>query len=147
MADKTTGMIDGILSKVEAAMAADPDVRHATGPVTAHMRRLLGACEVTRLGEGDGADEYTVRLVEAYVGFVAAPWSEVYGSNADYCASNALRAIAGHRIRLRERADADGILHEVRVGIHTTALEPRHSFWVLSKAGVPISRKKFLVRS
>lgn len=134
-----------IIGRVAGAMASDPDVSHVTDAVASHMRRLLDACEITPIGNEE-EDEYTSRLVDAYIGFVAAPANDVYGSNADYCAGNALRSVSGYRIRLCETPEADEILHEIRVGIHATAREPRRSFWELSKAGVPISRKKFLIR-
>lgn len=144
---KTTGkMTEEITSKAYAAMATDCDVSHVATHITSHLARLLSACEVSEKEDGEGRDEYTVHLVDAYIGFVAAPSCEVYGSNADYCSMNAMTGIGGYKVRLTETAEADEILHEIRVGIHATALNPWREFGVLSRAGIPISRKKFLVR-
>lgn len=145
MTDTTTKMTEEITNGTYAAMMADCDVSHASGAIARHMRRLADACDIAPRKAGE-RDEYTASLVDAYIGFVAAPANDIYGSNADYCASNAMTGVGGYRLRLRETAEADEILHEIRVGIHATALEPRRSFWVLSKAGVPISRKKFLAK-
>ena len=130
--------LDDILQKTMRLMREDCDVSHASLAICDGLAALLEVCDVERIEQ---EDPYTRALVDAYVGFVVAHKHGVHGSNADYCATNATSGISGYRIRLRDPPDADALLHDLRVGIHANGLNPRRSFGVLSRAGVPIGRK------
>ena len=140
----TSKVNEAIINKAYEAMVGDGDVGYAADTIARHLRRLLDACEISEKSNGEGRDEYTIHLVDAYIGLVAAPSHEIYGSAADYCAQNALSGFRGYKVRLTETAEADEILHEIRVGIYTVALEPRRMFGAISRSGIPIGRKKFL---
>lgn len=133
-------IVGNILRNTTFNMLADCDVRQATDAIVCGMERLLAECDVEELPAGE-ADEYTRELVDAYIGFVAAWSAEIGGSDADYCADNATLATVGYRLRLRETAGADEILHEMRVGFHRSALNPGRMFGRMSRAGIPIGRK------
>jgi len=131
-------LADEIVSKTMANMLRDCDVRNLAHAVCDGMEELLASCEIQTT---DGEDAYTDALVDAYIGFAVAPRWEACGSLANYCATNAVRATCGYRLRLHDDANADELLHGIRVGIHATGLNPRRSFGTLARAGVPIGRK------
>ena len=129
---------EAILTATYTEMVKDPDVGEFAGSVADGMGRLLSVCDVE---ESDGErDGYTSNLVGKFVVFVLCPSVGLGGSLADYCASNAHRATRGYRLRLMDNAEANEILHEMRVGFHAYALEPRRMFGEASSAGIPIGR-------
>lgn len=127
--------------RIRSEVSRDFDVSHAAGAIAGSMSRLLGQCDIEELPDG-GSDDYTTALVDQYVTFVSATEAELGGSSADYCSSCALRGMRGYRIRLRDTPEADELLHELRVNIHRFGLYPGRSFGILSRAGVPIGRKR-----
>lgn len=128
-----------ILTGIHRAMAADVDVREHTDKVVSEMRRLLGSCDIEK-ADGDGLDDYTVQLIDKFVGFVACGKIPLGGSASDYCAMNALEGVKGYRLRLRDDEGANLILHEMRKEFHAHALDPRRMFAEVSRAGIPIGR-------
>lgn len=129
---------EAILIAAYTEMVKDPDAREFAGKVADGMRRLLSSCDIEEAGEG--RDGYTSNLVGKFVAFVLCPSIGLGGSLADYCASNAHRATRGYRLRLMDNAEANEILHEMRVGFHAHALNPRRMFGEASRAGIPIGR-------
>ena len=138
MSASNEGYAKDILAKVYKAMAKDLDVKDHTETVVSEMGRLLESCDIEKAA--DPRDDYTTQLVDKFVVFVACSKIPLGGSASDYCAMNALDGVAGYRLRLHDDAEANGILHEMRVQFHRHALDPKRMFGEVSRAGIPIGR-------
>lgn len=136
--------IHDITALFEHKMRFDPDVSETSRYVADQVAELLAACDVVRRTEDDHRDPYTMTLASQFVTFCAGPNAGLGSSQSDYCAQHLAAILDHYEIRLRDDADGDQILAQIRERLDETALYPDREYKELTDAGVPIHRSDHL---
>lgn len=121
-------ILTSILSQVEINARMDCDVSGYTYEISRRLGELLSMCD---LQEGE-TDEYTKTLVEYWIVFND---FDVGGSNSDYCASIAVKAMDGYVISIYDE-HKDEIISELHRRIEESALNPNYMKRELAEAGI-----------
>lgn len=117
-----------ILSQVEIDAGMDCDVASYAYDISKRLGELLMMCDL-QVGE---TDEYTHTLVEYWIVFND---FDVGGSNSDYCASIACRAIDGYVLSVYDEYKAQ-VVEELHRRIDESALNPNYMKNELAAVGI-----------